>query len=142
MGAHRIIGGIWQGSEPKFGGSLRRAGFDALVLAAEEFQPPSSSFPGVRVHHAPLDDHLNPLTSKEWATIIGAANFAVHQAKRGRKVLITCHAGINRSGIITALTVSLLYGCTGKKAVALIKERRPGALRNTSFVHHIESVMV
>lgn len=142
LGAHRIHRCLWQGSQPKRGNDLREKGFRALVLAAEEFQPHPNKFPGVRVHHAPLDDHLEPLSVGEWKKIVSAANFASSQVRRGRKTLVTCHAGINRSGIITAMTLCMLTGCSGQEAVRQIKSRRPGALRNSSFVHHVESVMV
>lgn len=141
MGANRIMRNLWQGSKPPTGRDLSDDGYKALVLAAEEFQPPGHRFPGVRVRHAPLDDHLEPLTTTEWETIISAANFVVHNVEHGRKTLVTCYAGINRSGIITAMAVCLLTGVTGKQAVAHVRDKRPNALSNKSFAYHIESVM-
>lgn len=140
--AHNILPRLWQGSAPKPGRSVARHGFQALVLAAEEHQPPARGFPGVRVMHAPLDDHYEPIGADEWEHIIRAANFAVGNVSCGRRTLITCQAGLNRSGIITALTVCLLTGMSGREAVSLVQRRRPDALCNHSFVHHIESVMV
>jgi protein-tyrosine phosphatase len=113
---------------------VARNGFEALVLSAEEYQPPRHAFPGVRVMHAPLDDHYDH--------IIRAANFVVHNVSRGRRTLVTCQAGLNRSGIITALAVCLLTGASGRQAVDLVQRRRPDALSNSNFVYHIESVMV
>jgi protein-tyrosine phosphatase len=121
---------------------VARNGFKALVLSAEEYQPPRHAFPGVRVMHAPLDDHYDPITVEEWDHIIRAANFVVHNVSRGRRTLVTCQAGLNRSGIITALAVCLLTGASGRQAVDLVQRRRPDALSNSNFVYHIESVMV
>lgn len=121
---------------------MRRKGFGALVLSAEEYQPPARAFPGVRVKHAPLDDHYDPLTPREWDCIISAANFVAHNVRRGRRTLVTCQAGLNRSGIITAMAVCLLTGMSGREAVELVQSRRPDALCNSSFVYHIENVMM
>jgi protein-tyrosine phosphatase len=96
----------------------------------------------VRVMHASLDDHYDPLTPEEWEHIIRAANFAAHHVMRGRRTLVTCQAGLNRSGIITALAVCLLTDMNGREAVELVQRRRPDALCNTNFVYHVESVMV
>lgn len=140
--AHRILPRLWQGSKPPVGHALRDAGFDVVVLCAFEYQPRSHRIPGVSVVHAPLDDHLQPLTTDEWKTILGAASFSADRLRSGDRVLVTCHQGINRSGIVTALIVCLLTGMTGKQAVQHVRQRRPGALRNTSFAQHVERVMV
>ena len=145
--ADRIIPGVYQGSKPALESQgqlvplpLHQAGFDSLVLAAEEFQPPARDYPGVRVLHVPFDDHENRLTEEEWAEIVGAADWAAGEVRAGRRVLITCWAGINRSGIITALTVMMLTGWSGAKAVIRVKQMRPGALRNRSFAAHVRAV--
>lgn len=140
--SNRILPKLWQGSAPPAGGILAKKGIEALVLAAEEYQPASRLFPGVRVEHAPLDDHGRPLSEAEWCIIIRGASFAAHNVLRGRRTLVTCRMGINRSGIITAMAVCLVTGCTGREAVALVRDKRPGALINTSFARHVESVMI
>lgn len=140
--AHNILPRLWQGSAPDLGSQVARAGFQALVLAADEYQPPARAFPGVAVMHAPLDDHYDPLTAEEWERIISAARFAAYNVSLGRRTLITCQAGLNRSGIITALTVCFLTGTSGEDAVRLIQRRRPDALCNSNFVDHIETVLV
>lgn len=140
--AHNIVPRLWQGSAPDTGRTVMRNGFDALVLTAEEFQPPAQAFPGVRVMHCPLDDHYDPLTPHEWNLIIRGANFVAHNVRRGRRVLVTCQQGLNRSGIITAMAVCLLTGVSGRDAVRLVQRRRPDALCNSNFVYHIEGVMV
>lgn len=51
---------------------------------------------------------------------------AVHAHARwtaGHEVLIRCQAGVNRSGLVTAL-VLMLAGRTADEAIALIRERR------------------
>ena len=134
---NEIIPGLHQGSKPPQGKILRRLGVRALVLAAEEYQPPASRFPGLRVFHAPLDDHRRPLSKAEWNRILGAAKFAARNVLDGRRTLVTCAAGLNRSGIISAGTVSFLTGLSGSDAVELVQSRRDWALCNESFAWQV-----
>jgi protein-tyrosine phosphatase len=53
---------------------------------------------------------------------------------RGKRVLIRCQAGWNRSGLIAALVV-MLNGETAEDAITLLRENRsPYALCNPDFV--------
>jgi len=139
--ADMIIPGLYQGSRPPQGDVLRRAGVDLLVLCAEEHQPRSSRFSVVDVAHAPLGDHLDPLTSQEMEIIrLAALTVARELLTPGKVVLVTCSAGINRSGIVSAAAVMLLLKCSPRDAVTIVKDGRPGALRNRSFVDHLRFV--
>lgn len=135
--ANEIIQGLYQGSAPPTGFSVNRAGFGALVLGAKEYQPRSSSFPGVVVHRAPLGDHRRPLSRAEWQRIEKATHFVVSQLREGRPVLVTCVMGLNRSGLINACVVAILSGEDGASAVDLIRSQRHGALFNTSFARQV-----
>ena len=54
--------------------------------------------------------------------------------KDGKKVLIRCQAGLNRSGLVTAL-VLMREGYSAQRAIDLIREKRSGwALFNKNFV--------
>lgn len=135
--ADRVAPRLYQGSKPPMGPAVKFAGFDALVLCAEEYQPTAEAFPGVRVHHVPLDDHLRPLSEREWKSIIGAAGFAAHHARRGRRVLVTCQMGLNRSGIVSATALMMLAGIGAREAIFLVKSNRAGSLSNSSFVEQL-----
>ena len=51
----------------------------------------------------------------------------------GERVLIRCQAGVNRSGLVTAL-VLMLQGMSAEEAIALLRERRsPMVLNNSHF---------
>lgn len=51
----------------------------------------------------------------------------------GERVLIRCQAGVNRSGLVTAL-VLMLQGMSADEAIALLRERRsPMVLSNSDF---------
>jgi hypothetical protein len=63
-----------------------------------------------------------------------AVKFAHEQWVNGKRVLIRCQAGLNRSGLVTAL-VLIRSGFTALEAVTLIRENRNGyALFNDEFV--------
>jgi protein-tyrosine phosphatase len=60
--------------------------------------------------------------------------------KAGKKVLIRCQAGINRSGLITAL-VLIRDGHTPREAIALIRSTRcEAALTNSHFEEYLLNV--
>jgi hypothetical protein len=60
--------------------------------------------------------------------------------KRGKKVLIRCQAGWNRSGLIMAL-VLMREGYTADEAINLIRQKRsPNALCNKGFENWLRSL--
>ena len=74
------------------------------------------------------------LEGPDIARVIRAARFAYQRWTDGDTVLIRCQAGMNRSGLVTAL-VLVMAGLSPAQAVALIRERRSaGALFNDHFV--------
>ncbi len=79
-----------------------------------------------------IEEYLEPI--HEMAT------WAHSRWKSGKKVLIRCQAGLNRSGLITAL-VLLREGHSPKQAIELIREKRSEwALCNSDYVTYIESL--
>lgn len=63
-----------------------------------------------------------------------AVRVAYRDWSRGKRVLVRCQAGWNRSGLIMAL-VLLLAGKSVDEAIALLREKRsPRALSNSHFV--------
>jgi hypothetical protein len=66
--------------------------------------------------------------------VIRAARFAHDRWLDGAQVLIRCQAGMNRSGLVTAL-VLVMAGLTPAQAITLIRHRRgPSCLFNEPFV--------
>ena len=51
----------------------------------------------------------------------------------GKRVLIHCAAGINRSGLLSAAAL-IRGGYDADEAIALVREARTGALNNVNFV--------
>lgn len=74
------------------------------------------------------------LRGSDVSRVVRAARFAYQRLVDGEAVLIRCQAGMNRSGLVTAL-VLVMAGLTPGQAIALIRQRRsPGALFNEHFV--------
>ena len=66
--------------------------------------------------------------------IIRLAHWAHQRWSEGQRVLIRCQAGMNRSGLITAL-VLMIEGLDAKQAIQLIrKQRSEVCLFNSNFV--------
>lgn len=123
---------LWQGPIPPTGGRLDREGFQVLVLAAREFQPRAERFPGVKVMHAPLND-ARP-TLPEVGIAMSAAKTVAAHLRRGDRVLVTCAAGLNRSGWIVAEALIQLGHRSDAAVKAVRRARGPKALSNPFFV--------
>lgn len=117
---------IAQGSRPPVGVRLP---FEVIVLAAWEYQP---EMPGFKVMHVPLDDEFEtPVTEEDRTRIQAAARAVARHIRAGRRVLVTCHQGRNRSGVIAGLALVQL-GVTGLEAANRIRHLRDG-LTNPHF---------
>jgi protein-tyrosine phosphatase len=139
LDADRILPNLWQGSRPPVGDAVKDAGFDALVLCEDQFQPHENQFPGVEVIRAPMiDDPTQPPPLKSVLKAYRAARRAFEIARSNRKVLVCCHAGLNRSGFVCALVAHLTTGASGNQCIALIRARRSiHALSNPKFAEMI-----
>jgi protein-tyrosine phosphatase len=68
------------------------------------------------------------------------ADWVYSEWKLGKKVLVRCQAGWNRSGLVTALAL-MKDGRKAKDAIDLIRARRsPHALCNADFVRYLEDL--
>jgi len=125
---------LWQGTYPPTGDTLRKLGFDMVVLAAEEYQPESDRFVGVKVIHAPNDDA--PINEGGDTSLALRVSAETAQALReGKKVLSTCAAGLNRSGLVSSFTLMRLFPSkTGDEIIEMIRKARGGwAMSNGDF---------
>jgi protein-tyrosine phosphatase len=80
------------------------------------------------------DDFDKPPPRETLAAALKASAFAAHRITQGGNVFVSCWAGINRSGLVTALTIHRLTGFSGTFCVGLIKRARPRALQNPQFL--------
>ncbi len=150
MQAQEIHPGLWQGSWPPPGRWLADKGISTLVLCAYEYQPPfrfpdqvamlvglrsPSPWPDVNVCYAPLDDSFSQQPPRDALhAALKAARYAAAMLAQRRRVLVTCWQGRNRSGLVSALTLHLHLGISGKDAVRIVQTRRQRGLRNPIFV--------
>jgi hypothetical protein len=61
----------------------------------------------------------------------------VAAVRAGRRVLVACAGGRNRSGLVVGLAVRELLGCSGAQALDWVQSRREDALNNVTFAHHL-----
>ncbi len=109
------------------------ADFSMIVLCAVEYQPVMPYFGG-QIIPAAFDDTLRP-TGEDLARALNAALMVASELRRGGRVLVTCYQGLNRSGLVVGLTLSLLGTMhDGKHIVNTIRTARGSeALKNTTY---------
>ena len=135
--AHKIHDHLFQGGRPPPGDGLKTAGVDVLVLCAGTWQD-ATCYPGLVVIKAPGDDDARPHRLARFIdTWRAAAELVVEHILAGRNVLVTCEAGQNRSGLVSAMALCMLTGCSGKEAVDTVSSRRPFALNNRTFAKYV-----
>ena len=121
---------LWIGSKPPFDRPLPE--FDVLVLCAQELQPAQLAFQG-RVVRCPIPD--GALDRQEIRRVLVAGHAVAESLTAGRRVLVTCAAGINRSALVTCFGLGLVTRMSAAELVELVrKRRRPECLSNTHFV--------
>lgn len=65
--------------------------------------------------------------------LMALASFITDLVDDGETVLVHCAAGVNRSGLVSALVVRELTGCSGLSARIQVQTMRPGALLNPAY---------
>lgn len=137
-----ILPGLWQGGTDddqlvhKGSGRLPTVNdpkdFDVVVSLCAYTLPVGWHVKEYR--YAFPDGPTEPHIYKELEKI---AEYAHQDWVSGKKVLIRCQAGLNRSGLVTAL-ILLREGATLEKIVALIREKRGEyALSNNHFMDYL-----
>ena len=113
-----------------------------MVLAAEEIQPEGWRFPGVQVLRLPMRDEPKILTPRQVKILRAISREVAAYLERGQRVLVTCRAGLNRSGIIVASTLLRTTRMSPTQIIRMVREKRsPMALNNPAFVHAIVTEM-
>jgi len=136
-----ILPGLWQGGtedDHVVGGSVpadhgmfagHRPRFDTVVTLYADALPAPWGVEELRFGFPDAG-----LTSASARRVVELARHAHRRWTDGDRVLVRCQAGVNRSGLVTAL-VLMLDGMTAHDAIALIRARRaPAVLDNRAFV--------
>ena len=135
--ADKIYNHLFQGGWPPPGDGLAKAGIDVLVLCAQENQD-AGAYEGVEVICAPGDDDERPHRFKNFInTWTFAAAKTAEYVRAGKNVLVTCVAGHNRSGLVTAIALHHLTNKAGEECIRHIQRHREGALGNELFVRYL-----
>lgn len=93
--------------------------------------------PGVEHHVWAIPD--GPLDGTQLAGVMRLAQAAGEALDEGRKVLVRCYHGYNRSGLVVAHAL-VRRGRATEEAIRLIRSRRsPWALHNELFVDYLRA---
>ena len=111
-----------------------------LVLCAEEYQPPDSSFYGTTVLRCPIPDAK--LTPAQLKLVKRTALEVAQHLQNNTAVLCTCLMGLNRSALVAGLALRKL-GFSGEDTLTMIRKyRSPNALFNKTFEKLVREMRV
>lgn len=131
---------LWIGSAPPPGRWLPLQGVHTVVLCAQECGPdqrPPEQYGVERVIYAPFGDSGRRPPSQDIATAERAAELVARDIERGRRCLVTCFQGRNRSGLVCALAIRKVSGWDGKRAAEFVRAHRDDALTNMYFYAYL-----
>ena len=123
-----VIPGLYQGDFPA--GTVDWSRFDDVVnLTLEEVPGVQLQVGGLRMHVPIWDDKMvNP------TGVRAAALTVAERVTAGKRVLVHCSAGLNRSGVVSARAL-MFMGVPVAEAIARVRSARgPYALSNRDFV--------
>ncbi|MCH5676431.1 protein-tyrosine phosphatase family protein [Streptomyces gilvus] len=136
-----IVPGLWMGGH-EFRGQTGQLEFAVVRDQFDLVQtllrlPGHGPDPGVEHHVWPIPD--GPLDGTQLAGVIRLALAASEALDAGRKVLVRCYHGYNRSGLVVAHAL-VRRGHSAEQAIRLIRSRRsPWALHNDLFVDYLRA---
>lgn len=122
--AHEILPGMWLGNRAASQDSawLSEKGITTVFNATKDIP----FAPVVRhAYRIPIDDNLEPdeiNNLRRWAP--EAVYKVVREYRSGRPLLIHCHAGMQRSAALTAMTLITLKDYDAEKAMKFVRDRR------------------
>ncbi|WP_030394513.1 protein-tyrosine phosphatase family protein [Kitasatospora purpeofusca] len=128
MGGH-----FWAGPEGDVQAAVVGAEFDLVISLFT--RPGHGPTPGVDHLISEIPD--SPLTAEHLHSVRQLAVTATEAVRNERTVLVRCHSGYNRSGLVVAQTLIEL-GQDPATAIALVRQRRsPWALNNRTFEQYL-----
>lgn len=111
---------------------LRAAGFDAVINLSEHPSDDTAfAAAGLEASWVPLPTDIPPTKKSEEqfiAELPRAYAFVADQMAKRRRVLVHCHAGKDRTGILLALVVAKQDGVSAATAIARVRKVRPLAI--------------
>jgi protein-tyrosine phosphatase len=130
---------LWQGAWPAdLGVVVEQLRLDLVVnLEFTQHDPLSQGNFSFETIWFPMHDSD---TLPELPELHGICRCVTERIRRGERVLVHCAAGLNRSGLVTALVVRDYYGIEGSAAVDIVRSKRPWALSNITFAEYVASL--
>lgn len=136
---HEITSGLWMGGHIWVDGAGKARPavvtdqFDVVVSLHDE----PGHGPSAGVEHQVLAIPDAPLTSAQIDAVGRMAGLVTTAVRDRRSVLVRCHAGYNRSGLVVAQAL-INAGHEPAAAIELIRRRRsPWALHNLTFEDYL-----
>ncbi|MCX5215134.1 protein phosphatase [Kitasatospora sp. NBC_00240] len=136
---NEITPGLWMGGHfwAGPGGRTRSAVADAEFDLVVSLFTRAGHGPHPRVEHLVGEIPDSPLTAEQIRTVQRLAMATAKAVHDDRAVLVRCHSGYNRSGLVVAQTLVEL-GQEPAAAVDLVRRRRsPWALNNRTFEQYL-----
>lgn len=134
-----VLPNLWQGGTAGDDEMIQNRGRDRARITSEDFDTVITMYASAQAvdwhvkefRHGIYDSDMRDFDSEELFETVRAAHL---EWKKGKKVLIRCQAGWNRSGLVMAL-VLIRDGMAAPEAIKLIRETRSRhALCNNHFV--------
>jgi hypothetical protein len=134
----QVPGRVWHGGCPVDFEWVRRTGIDLIVdLADADSVAPAADVDGLTYLKCPLVDG-SELPSP--TLTLGLAELVADLVRDGRRALIHCTFGRNRSGLLATLVVRDLLGLSGADALAHVQAHREGTVNNEDFARWLRSL--
>jgi hypothetical protein len=132
-----VLPRLWQSGLPEDWSDLRHR-YDVVVDLADPGPGPSADDLGdVTWVKVPLEDGdclPDRLVLEQLTALVSA------MVRDGRRVLVHCTYGKNRSGLLMALIVRELLGCDGRTALARVRAVRHRAVNNDVFADWVSAL--
>jgi len=106
---------------------------DTVVLCADEYQPPDETFPGTHVLRHPYEDSMG-VSKVDLVLAMQMGRNVADLVAQNHRVLVSCWAGLNRSGLVSSAALLWLKPTwTPHQVLQWIRTVRPGAMNNACF---------
>lgn len=133
-----MVPGLWHGGCPVDFEWVRDAHIDTVVdLADADAFPPSDEIEGLAYLKCPLvdgEDVPDPVLTTRLAHLVADL------VREGRRVLVHCTFGRNRSGLVMCLVVRDLLGVSGAEALEHVRQRRRATVNNERFAEWLRAL--
>lgn len=110
---------------------LRAAGFDAVINLSEHPSDDAAlEAAGLEASWVPLPTDVPPTRESEeqWVEALPRAYAFSAQRSQGRRVLVHCHAGKDRTGMLMAVLVAKDESLSARAAIQRVRAIRPLAI--------------